>query len=55
LSTKALKKFNRNGSKVNEAKKETNKAKAVKRPNNTVGVKFDNAKTEKPAAIVVAV
>tara|TARA_B100000959_G_C14500747_1_gene427095 strand:+ start:253 stop:516 length:264 start_codon:yes stop_codon:yes gene_type:complete len=54
-SEKALKNFKRNGSKVNEAKKETNKAKAVNNPNNTVGIKLDRAKIENPDAIVIAV
>ena len=52
---KALKNFSRNGNKVNDAKKETIKAKAVNRPNRTVGVKFDRAKIENPAAMVIAV
>jgi|TARA_B110000263_G_scaffold49493_1_gene41338 hypothetical protein len=50
-----LNRFKRNGNNVNDAKKETSKANAVKTPNKTVGVKFENAKIEKPAAIVVAV
>jgi hypothetical protein len=50
-----LNKFKRNGSNVNEAKKDTIKANAVKTPNKTVGVKLEKAKIEKPAAIVVAV
>jgi len=50
-----LNKFKRNGSNVNDAKKDTSKANAVKTPNKTVGVKLENAKIEKPAAIVVAV
>tara|TARA_B100001057_G_scaffold435078_1_gene465166 strand:- start:138 stop:338 length:201 start_codon:yes stop_codon:yes gene_type:complete len=52
---KALKNFNRNGNKVKEAKKETINAKAVNNPKRTVGVKFERAKIENPAAIVVAV
>jgi|TARA_B110000008_G_scaffold104904_1_gene107830 hypothetical protein len=52
---KGLNRFRRNGSNVNDAKKDTSKANAVKTPNKTVGVKFENAKIEKPAAIVDAV
>jgi hypothetical protein len=52
---KALKKFKRNGSKVKDAKKETINAKAVNKPNKTVGVKLERAKIENPAAMVVAV
>jgi hypothetical protein len=52
---KASKKYKRNGNKVKDAKKETSSAKAVNRPNKTVGVKLERAKIENPAAIVVAV
>tara|TARA_B110000208_G_C11693797_1_gene403335 strand:- start:44 stop:235 length:192 start_codon:yes stop_codon:yes gene_type:complete len=55
FSLNGLNRFKRNGNNVNDAKKETSKANAVKTPNKTVGVKFENAKIEKPAAIVVAV
>jgi hypothetical protein len=52
---KALKKVKRNGSKVKDAKKEIINAKAVNKPNKTVGVKLERAKIENPAAMVVAV
>jgi len=51
----ALNAFNRYGNNVNDVKKDTSKANAVKTPNKIVGVKFDKAKIENPAAIVVAV
>ena len=43
---KALKRFKRNGNKVKDAKKEIISAKAVNKPNNTVGVKLERAKIE---------
>ena len=51
----ALKKLMRNGNKVKDAKKEIISAKAVNKPNKTVGVKLERAKIENPAAMVVAV
>jgi hypothetical protein len=51
----ALDALSKYGNNVKDVKNDTSKAKAVKTPNKTVGVKLDSAKTENPAAMVVAV